>query len=335
LVDITIWTDKADKAKQLIQQLHGNFEHQHKQWHASNKGSSLAKINQQLQQGQTAVVDPDIYLLLKIAISYSIQSDGLFNPAIGQLVNLWHFDQFDQNSLTEKIDSIKPPEKHQIQALTSLQPSMSDLLFTEQAANKKISQQLNSTNPAVKLDFGAFAKGYAVDQAIKHIRQAGFHHALINAGGDIKAIGKKGDKFWTIGIRNPLYQQQPENPVIASIKLGDNESIMTSGDYERYFSYQGKQYHHIIDPRTGYPAQSFRSVTILHSDAALADAAATAIFIAGPNKWKKIARKMGVEQIMIMTKSGQLIITKQLYPRLSLRNQKSQTSVVSLDEKQI
>jgi len=110
---------------------------------------------------------------------------------------------------------------------------------------------------------------------------------------------------------------------------------MTSGDYERYFSYQGKHYHHIIDPRTGYPAQGFRSVTIVHNDAALADAAATAIFIAGPNKWKKIAQRMGIKQIMIMTKSGQLIISKQLNPRLSLRNQKSQISVVSLDDKQI
>jgi FAD:protein FMN transferase len=330
LVDIAIWTDKTEKAKALIEQLNSDFERQHRDWHSSKKGSLLANVNQNLQQGKTATLDASIYELLKIATTFSIQSEGLFNPAIGQLVDLWHFDQLEHQSMDENIDSVKPPSKQQLQTLIDLRPSMTDLLLTEQLsapqntgqASLNSSLQLKSKNPAIKLDFGAFAKGYAVDQAVKTIRQSGFKHAMINAGGDIKVIGKKAGKFWNIGIRNPFYQQQTDFPVIASIKLKNNESIMTSGDYERFFIYQGKRYHHIIDPRNGYPANSFHSVTIVHDDAALADAAATAIFIAGPHDWQKIAIKMGIDQVMLMTQSSELIISSKLKPRLALRTEK-------------
>jgi len=224
---------------------------------------------------------------------------------------------------------------------------MKDLLIMEELPKQQTGGKesfngifkIESKNPAVKLDFGAFAKGYAVDQAIKTIRQAGFNHAMINAGGDIKVIGKKAEKSWNIGIRNPFYQQQTDFPVIASIELNNNESIMTSGDYERFFIHQGKRYHHIIDPRNGYPADSFHSVTIVHSNAALADAAATALFIAGPKEWKKIAQKMGIELVMLMTQSGELIITSKLKPRLVLKSEKMQSlkikiKVIELDVKQ-
>ena len=106
---------------------------------------------------------------------------------------------------------------------------------------------------------------------------------------------------------------------------------MTSGDYERYFNYQGKRYHHIIDPRTGFPSDGFHSVTIVHNDAALADAAATALFIAGPKGWKKIAKKMAVDQIMLMTQANELIISEKLKPRLSIQNKQLKTTVVNLD----
>ncbi len=331
LVDISIWTDKPDKANLLIQQLSADFEHQHNEWHSSKKNSLLSKANQQLQQEQTATLDASLASLVKLAIKLSAQSEYLFNPAIGQLVDLWHFDQLDQQAVDEIVEAVLPPDKKQIQTLFDMLSSELDLVLTDQQGSLHNSLQIRSKNPAVKLNLGAFAKGYAVDQAIKSIQQAGFNHALVNAGGDIKAIGKKGDKLWNIGIRNPFYQQQTDSPVLASIKLNNNESIMTSGDYERYFSYQGKRYHHIIDPRTGFPSDGFHSVTIVHKDAALADAAATALFIAGPKNWKKIAKKMAVDQIMLLTQSDELIISEKLKPRLSIQNKQLKTTVVKLD----
>jgi thiamine biosynthesis lipoprotein len=308
LVTISIWTDKPDQANLLIQQLSADFETQHIQWHPSNQESLLAKINQQIQTGETAKINPSLVELINLAIIYSKQSENLFNPAIGQLVDLWHFDQVvaDQHEVT------KPPSEKKIQSLLALKPLMSDLVL-----NKR---QLLSSNRSVKLDLGAFAKGYAVDLAIKSIKDAGFKNALVNAGGDIKALGSKGGKAWKIGIRNPFYQQQIEIPVLASMELKDNESIMTSGDYERYFNYQGKHYHHIIDPRNGYPTNGFHSVTVVHSDAALADAAATAIFIAGKESWKQIAKNMGVDKIMLINQQQEILMTKNLQDRISFIN---------------
>ncbi|MFK5986283.1 MAG: FAD:protein FMN transferase [Pseudomonadota bacterium] len=327
LVDISIWTDKTEQAQQVIATISADFEQQHQHWHPTNSNSLLAQLNQQLQQGEVAQLDDSLFSLVQIATIFSKQSEGLFNPAIGLLVDLWHFDQLQQVSLDEtNSDTLKPPSKEQIQALVNLHASMTQLELNPSL------KQLRSRNPAIKLDFGAFAKGFAVEHAINTLRKAGFNNALINAGGDIKAIGSKGDRAWKIGIRNPFYQQQTDQPVIASMALKDNQSIMTSGDYERFFSYKGKQYHHIIDPRNGYPANGFHSVTIVHNDASLADAAATAIFIAGPEQWKKIAQQMGINKVLLITQTSELIISQQLKPLVSLAdNKKLKTTVVNLE----
>jgi thiamine biosynthesis lipoprotein len=158
---------------------------------------------------------------------------------------------------------------------------------------------LRSHNPEVTLDLGAFAKGYGIDLGIQQLREMGITNAIINAGGDLRAIGQHGDRPWKIGIRHPRKQG-----VLASIELQGDESIFTSGDYERKFEHQGKRYHHIIDPRTGYPAQASSSVTVIHTDAATADAATTALFIAGPKKWHEIARAMGIKYVLLIDREG-------------------------------
>ncbi len=327
LVDISIWTDKPKQAHKIIGQISADFEKQHRQWHPSHSGSSLVKLNKQLAQAKVAKLDPSLYSLTKLAIYFSKQSDELFNPAIGQLVDLWHFDQLQQeNNHDSPTKIVRPPSLKQITALLNLRPSMTQLQLDES------SQQLKSTNSSIKLDFGAFAKGYAVEFAIKTLKKAGFKNALVNAGGDIKAIGSKADVAWKIGIRNPFYQQQTDKPVIASISLNDNESIMTSGDYERFFIFKNKSYHHIIDPRTGYPASGFHSVTIVHTNATLADAAATAIFIAGPQRWEEIAKKMAIDKIMLISQAGELIVSQQLKSRLALiPNKRLKTTIITLD----
>ncbi|WP_455365411.1 FAD:protein FMN transferase, partial [Kaarinaea lacus] len=171
--------------------------------------------------------------------------------------------------------------------------------------------ELKSNNSAVQIDFGGFAKGYAVDMAIEHLKDMGINNAIVNAGGDLRAIGKHGDRAWRVGIRNPRGEG-----VLASVDVEGDESVFTSGDYERYYEYQGKRYHHIIDPHTGYPKQGVTSVTVFDTRADRADAAATAIFVAGEEHWYEVAKSMGVAGVMLVTSNGTIHMTPNLKKRI-------------------
>ncbi len=150
-----------------------------------------------------------------------------------------------------------------------------------------------------------------MDLAITRLRELGIQNAIINAGGNLRAIGKHGDRPWRIGIRNPRGEG-----VLASIETRGDESILTSGDYERFYEYQGKRYHHIIDPRSGYPVTGVISVTVIADDAATADAASTALFVAGPQRWREIAKKLGVTQVMLIDGQGRMVVTPAMAKRV-------------------
>ena len=138
---------------------------------------------------------------------------------------------------------------------------------------------LISRNPAVQYDLGAFAKGYAIDRGIELLQSQGIAHAIINAGGDLRAIGRHGDRPWRIGIRHPR-----QAGVLASVELSADESIFTSGDYERYFEASGRRYHHILNPQTGEPTEGVLSVTVIGPDATLTDGLSTAVFVMGARR---------------------------------------------------
>jgi thiamine biosynthesis lipoprotein len=165
----------------------------------------------------------------------------------------------------------------------------------------------------VKLGFGAFAKGTAVDAAIDALRAQGVDNAIINIGGDLRAIGSHGERPWVIGIRHP----RQEGRMLASVAVQNDESVFTSGDYERYFSYEGKRYPHILDPRTGYPAREVISVTVIHQNAARADAAATALLVAGLD-WPQIAASMGIDRVMLMRADGQIEMSPAMAEHVNL-----------------
>ncbi|HKI61198.1 MAG TPA: FAD:protein FMN transferase, partial [Mariprofundaceae bacterium] len=133
------------------------------------------------------------------------------------------------------------------------------------------------TDARCMLDFGAIAKGYAIDRGIAILRKHGIQNAIINAGGDIRIIGSHDGKPWRIGLRHP----RNKGEVLGTLSLVGDISIVTSGDYERYFDYKGKRYHHILNPQTGFPATASQSATVLAQEATLADAWSTALFVRG------------------------------------------------------
>ena len=295
LVDVSLYGTDDDTAQATTEVIRNTLEAIHHQWHAWQP-SRLTAINSQLASGKTVELSPEDEMLLSKSIDLSQRSSGLFNPAIGELSALWGFH-------SDERDNRPPPSPQAIQAQLERHPAMTDLVLED--------HRLSSRNPAVQLDLGGFAKGYAVDLAIAALRNMGITNAIVNAGGDLRAIGSKGGDPWRIGIRHPR-----EPGVIASIHSQGDESVFTSGDYERYFDHDGRRYHHIIDPRDGYPASGATSVTVIHRDAATADAAATALFIAGPRQWRETARHMGIDQALLIDAQGTVHMTPAMAARI-------------------
>ena len=291
LVDISLWDVDDTTADAAIHAIDDRLQEFGHHWHAWLPGR-LHDINTALADGQSVKLDDTELALLRQAASLAEQSGELFNPAIGRLIALWGFHS----------DSPEGP----ITGLVGQHPTMADLRFE--------GHNLSSVNPTVQLDVGAFAKGYAVDEAIELLKQRGIDNAIVNAGGDLRAIGSHGDRPWRIGIRHPR-----EAGVIAAVDTSGDESIFTSGNYERYYDYNGHRYQHIIDPRSGYPSEGTLSVTVINNNAATADAAATALMIASPRDWVEIARQMGIDKAMLIDDQMTVYLTPAMQQRVELK----------------
>ncbi len=304
LIDITLYSVDANTANTAFAQLQKNFDRYHQDWSPWTNGD-LAQINKKIAARKPASIPVSLIPIIKESIALSQQSNDYYNPAIGKLINLWQFHRYQETD-------VKPPSDKEIQTLVAKNPRMSNLSISS-------NNQLISNNPAVSLNFGAFAKGYAISLEIKKLKKLGIKNAVINAGGDLSVIGRhieqNGDRAWNIGIRHPR-----NDSLLASIEIADNESVFTSGDYERVYSYKGKRFHHILDPKTGYPTQDAQSVTIIHFDAGRADAAATAIFVAGSKNWKNIAKKMGLRYVMLVDTNSNIHMTTAMQSRIKFIN---------------
>ncbi len=329
LIDISIWTQEREKALDAIASTMQLFDRLHHMWHPKirDNGGELSQLNRHfLQQPETAFeLSATTLALLQLSKKLSTQSLGYFNPAIGKLIDLWGFNLLEQQTISRKI----PPSEQAIKALLQQQLSMDDVRISHQG--------IYSNKAAIQLDFGAIAKGFALDLAMAHLHKQGFDNVLINAGGDIKLSGSKSGQPWQIGIRNPeidLFatsaraQTAGENPLsnppgntIAAISLQGTQSIVTSGNYERYFLFQGQRYHHIINPFTGYPGKDIVSVTIVHPQAAVADAAATAVFLAAAGKGQdgqKILQRLDIALYMIIRKDQSILLSSPMHKQLQL-----------------
>jgi thiamine biosynthesis lipoprotein len=301
-VEVTIYDAPQPLAERVTAQVLRDFDEMHHTLHAWEPGT-LARMNGifALAPAQAAIAPGMIPIILD-ATRYSIQSDGLFNPAIGNLIKLWGFqsDHFEA----------RLPDPALIKQLVADNPKMQDIVVD--------GIMFHSTNPAVRLDLGGYAKGYALDMAAAYLRSQGIKNALVNIGGNIIAIGKHGDRPWRVGI------QHPRKPApIALLDLHDGEAVGTSGDYQRYFELNGQRYCHIIDPRTGWPAQGVQAVTVLISPGAhagtLSDVASKPIFIAGVTGWQAAAQKMGVDKVMLIDATGKIHMTAAMQQRLNFK----------------
>jgi thiamine biosynthesis lipoprotein len=308
LVEVSVYGEDEGKAKKAVVSVMQEFQRMHDLLHAW-KPSALSDLNAAFAVGESREVTPEVASMLKDAAQLSAQSDGLFNPSIGGLIKLWGFH-------ADEFKAVLPDEK-QVARLVAAKPQMSDLVFSPAFEGK--GEVVASRNKAVFIDLGGYAKGVALDRASELLRQQGIHNALINIGGNVLAMGQHGDRPWRIGVQHP----RKPGP-IATMELHDGEAIGTSGDYQRYFEVGGKRYCHLIDPRTGQPAQGVQAVTILtHGLRAgtLSDGPSKPLFIAGKEGWRDAARKMNLTEALLIDSEGIVHLTAAMQKRLEFTDQ--------------
>ncbi len=260
-------------------------------WNAWKPGE-VDDLNAALRNGRRHIVSPALSVMLQDAARLERASLGCFNPAIGALVAEWGFHD----------DVMRPgtrPRDEQLARWTAARPTLADLRIDGLA--------VRSAQRAVQIDLGAYGKGVAIDWALDRLARRGVHDALLNLGGNLGARGRVEGRPWRIGIRDPHGAG-----LAAQLTLQGNEAVVTSGTYERWRLLDGQRCTHIIDPRTGQPAAGFASVTVVHTSAALADAAATALLVAGPQRWRDVARRMGVERVLLIDQDARLFASPSL-----------------------
>ncbi len=229
-------------------------------------GTDVARINAQAG-GQAVSVGPDVFDVLRVAQRVSVDSGGSFDVTIGALWGAWDFRWQDARIPTA--------------AELAERVALINYRWVELDAQART---VRLAREGMKLALGGIAKGYAIDRASASLRGSGYRDHLIEAGGDVYASGRNGKERWRVGIRDP----RGDN-LYGSIEIED-EALATSGNYERFFIRDGKRYHHLLDPGTGLPARGLASVTVRASSCMLADAYATAVFVAGPRKGLALAQ---------------------------------------------
>ncbi len=165
----------------------------------------------------------------------------------------------------------------------------------------------------MQLGLGAIGKGYALDRAAERLERRGFRDFLIVGGGQVLARGRRGERPWRIGVRDP---RGGPRDLLARVDVS-GVSLSTSADNESYFVVAGVRYHHILDPRTGWPAKGLRSVTVVHPEATLADALSTAVMVLGRERGLEVAKRLGAE-VLLVDAEGEIAFTPGLAPRLEL-----------------
>jgi FAD:protein FMN transferase len=279
-VQITVWTAEEEKAVRAIEQAFAEFERLNALMTTWTQDSEVSRINAAAGNGEAIPVSAEVLECITRGQEASRASGGAFDLTIGGFSGVWKFDEDNDGAI---------PAPAQVAERRKL-VNWRDLVVDPATRTVRLKRK------GMKITLGGIAKGYAVDRAAKILRAAGFADFIVQAGGDMWVSGRRGDRRWRVGIRDP---RGPRGKFFAAAEV-ENHTFSTSGDYERFTLKDGRRYHHIIDPRTGYPATASRSVTIMAKDATTAEVLSKMLFIWG---WEKgfayLAKQKDVEAVVV------------------------------------
>lgn len=294
-VDLTLPPDAMRRERDLIAGIESELTQFGRDYYAWGDGE-LARLDHALSTSGAFDASPAMAGLLASAQRIARASNGAFDPGVGPLVELWGFNDAEHPPTA-------PPADDAIAALLAESGSIADLVI-EGNRIRAIGMH------RFTLDLGGIAKGAAVDRIVDRLVSLRIAPALVNAGGDLRVVGEPPDRSWRIGVKAPR-----GDGLLGTIVLRDGEAAFTSGDYERFYDYEGRRLHHILDPRTGAPVRHTEAVTVIAADGLTADAAATALFVAGPAAWLQTARRLGIEAALRVDASGSIEMTPAMRDR--------------------
>ena len=272
------WTADEDAANMAFGHVFTEFERLDQLLSVWKPGSDIVRLND--AAGDHPVkVSPETLTVISLARYMSELTSGKFDITFGALSDVWKFDHDQDNSIPSKA------------AIAARLPLIDYRRLTVNAGEGTAFLE----KKGMRAHLGGIGKGYAVDQAVAMLREAGLHDFSVQAGGDLYVAGKRGDRPWRLGIADP---RAPEGEIFARIELSDS-TFSTSGDYERAFVKNGVRYHHILDPATGQPGRLCRSVTILAPQGVLAEGLSKGVFLLGAEAGLKLVEQAGAMAVVV------------------------------------
>ena len=296
---------EASSAADEVFALFARVEAMMNEW---REGSPLASLNAAAGSGRWTELPGDLCEVLRIGLDGARRTDGLFDPTWAALRGLW---RFGDGELPTVPDAGALAARCRLVSWKALE--LEPLAEPRGPAGSRppCRARLGATGMAVGL--GGLAKGWAVDRAVEALRRRGLRDFVVQAGGDLYASGRRGDRPWRIGVRDP---RGPPEATFADLEVTDR-AFSTSGDYERFFLAGGIRYHHVIDPRSCRPGTASRSASILAATAVEAEILGKAAFVLGGEAGLRLAEREGAAALLV-TSDGRPIASPGLGERLRL-----------------
>lgn len=290
VVSVTVWGGEEGAAGRVLE-LCGRYE---AVFSRTLPDSEISRIN----RGEDPALSEDAEALLVLSLDWAARTGGAFDPALGAVTSLWDFHSEDPDL----------PDPDDVAAA----------LARSGYGRVALAGDRCSLSDGAQLDLGGVAKGYIADRIGEAIAAEGAAGAVVNLGGDVLCLGHKPDgSGFTVGIQKPFADA---GEVLLSVTVSDM-AVVTSGVYERYFTRDGRTYHHVLDPETGYPAESgLVSVTVLTPSAADGDALATACLVLGPQAGMALIDGLENAWAVFLTDSGEILFSEGLRERFSVRD---------------
>jgi thiamine biosynthesis lipoprotein len=295
--DLSAWTSDETAALHAFDEGFAEIDRLENLMSIWRPGSDIVRLND--AAGRRAVkVSPEVVEVLRVAQDVGDWTKGAFDVTFAALSDLWKFDQDQDNHV---------PAADQIRARLPLVDYRA-LRLDVAARTAYLPRQ------GMRAHLGGIGKGYAIDRVASILRSRGLRNFMIQFGGDLYVAGLRGPRPWHLAIQDP---RAPIGQYFAAIELSDS-SFSTSGDYERFFMQDGHRFHHILNPRTGEPAQGSRSVTIVAENATLADALSTGVFVMGPDAGMALIERLPKVEGVIVSSDNRVLVSSGLKNRLQI-----------------
>lgn len=285
-VQVEIWHPDAHRAQALIDQVFAEIQRIENVMSPYIDVSLLSQVNREAA-GQAVKIDDELFYLIKKSLYYSAKTQGAFDISFASVGHLYDYR------------SGKKPSAQQLKAKLPAVNYRSVVL-------NEVTKTIRFLHPQTKIDLGGIAKGYVVDRCIELLQQQGVTSAVVSAGGDSRLLGDRRGRPWYVGVKNPRGEGN-----VMKLPLV-NVAISTSGDYERFYEFEGERYHHILNPQTGTPAKNIQSVTIIADQAIDSDALSTSVFVLGKDKGLKLVESLPNVSAIIIQANGQVFYSSDL-----------------------